>query len=165
MCLQKILESTKQIDADGIYISLALSEKSKTKLKKYLLENNIKESFNDFHCTIIYSKKKFSGKIISDFEEIIVEKTSLGRFENKEKDENVVVLHLDNPKINSLHNFYMQNYDFKYDFPDYQPHMTLTYFGKEINLEDLNDLDFPLIFDKLEIEKLDDNYVEKIKKD
>jgi 2'-5' RNA ligase len=162
--LKQILESTKDIKAKGIYISLSLNKQSKQNIKEYLLKQNIKESFDDFHCTIIYSKKEFSGNIITDFSPIIVNSTKLGRFINKEKEENVVVLHLEEDKINSLHNFYMKNYDFKYDFDEYKPHMTLSYFGDEIDFSKLEDITFPLEFDSLVIEEINDDYVDEIKK-
>ena len=152
--LEKMLkEILKKVD--GVYIEAEVDEKSSKKIKEYCDKNNIKTN-DDYHCTIIYSKKEFQnlnnikipkGNIKGKVIDII-------RFDNKDEDIYALAFKLKSKDLENLHNFYMKEYDFIYDFDEYIPHITLSYKAKNIDPNSLEVPNFEISFDKINVEAL-----------
>lgn len=158
--IKEIIEKVKNKFENGVYIEVEVDEKTKTNLLKYCEDNNI-SSNDDYHCTLIYSKKPFKGKIEKkDVTHIKGKIKEFVRFDNPEEDIYALALKLDCKQLEDLHNFYMKKYDFRYDYDSYIAHITLSYKAKNIDYKKLPIPDFEVGFSKMNIEGLNENWAD-----
>lgn len=107
---------------------------------------------DELHCTIAYSKKTFTPNIdkkvieIKYDEEIYPYLEPLG-------DEGAVVMKFRNKEIESRWQDCMDR-GASYDYPKYQPHITITFNGKDLNLKEILKPDFDI--------QLGDEYTEPL---
>lgn len=131
----------------GTYAGGNFSKDVQDGLEKFSNDNNIPNINTEYHTTILYSRKhlpdyKAAGKVKYD--------TPLHSFEVFGGDTNVLVLKLDSPDLQERHNELMKEHKATYDFPEYIPHITLSYdIGdfdiNTLDIEDLDDIDFRVI--------------------
>ncbi len=168
----------KDIEAEGIYIELETSDITKKIIKSFAedLKKKFDENFNiddktinESHVTLIYSKKKFKGIIEVPFTKISAKVIGFKKFDNPKEDIYALALKLNCKKCKDLHNYLMKKYDFRYDYDEYIPHLTISYKAKDITQEMLDSIEkeyreknkFPyLIFNKINIEPLNENWAD-----
>lgn len=141
----------------GTYVGGKFSKDVEEGLKKFSKENNIPNVNTDYHTTIIYStrampKFKALGKVDYD--------TPLRSFKIFEGETKVLVLVLDSPELVQRHKEIMKEYNGTYNFPEYIPHITLSYDLEDfdintLDIEDLDDIDFKVIEEYQEDLQLD----------
>ena len=147
---------------NGVYIEVEVDKKSKELIKEYCKENNIPTN-DDYHCTIIYSKKKFVGKIEKKDINIKTKAEEIVRFDNPDEEIYALALKLKSKDLEDLHKFYMEKYNFIFDYDKYIPHLTLSYKAKNISPKELKVPDFEITFNKMNIEGLDENWADNKK--
>jgi len=152
----------------GVYIEAELDEKSKAKIKDFSKSIGIETPFDDYHTTVIYSKKEVSEDILKKIryfypENITVYGAAVGyeKFVNEEEDIYAVVLKVECAKLKALHEKLMQDFPLTYDYDEYIAHITLTYKGKDIDIEKLKTPNFEVKYDKLNIEPLNTNWAKE----
>ena len=156
--LKEILENIKY--KNGVYIEVEVDEITKNNLLLYCNENNIPTN-EDYHCTLIYSKKPFGGVIEKkDVSGIKGKVKEFVRFDNPDEDIYALALKLECKELEELHNFYMKKYDFRYDYDEYIAHITLSYKAKDIDYTTLSIPEFDVGFSKMNIEGLDENWAD-----
>ena len=160
------LEANQKINTKvGVYIELECSIDTKKKIQQYIHDNIDKTSkFNDFHITLIYSKKPFDNNINIDLgvDKLYASVDKFVRFDNPSEDVYAVAFKLKCSSCINLHNLLMKQYNFKYDFDEYIPHLTLTYKGEHIDISKLPKPKFILKFNKINIEKLNENWQDNV---
>lgn len=124
---------------------------------KYLKNTGIPNVNEDLHCTILYSRKycpNYKPLDMTDgyyYEEAIAYPDHLDIFKDKEG-KNCLVLILRSGWIVKRHKDLMKEHNATYDFPEYNPHITLSY---DIGDFDYKDIEKDLIksdeFYKLDI--------------
>jgi hypothetical protein len=130
--VDKLLEEAKRYDKeyhDGIYISASLDPRGLEKIwalfKKIGFKNLL--PIQKAHITIVYSKRSpnktfqktpINGTVIPDHFEI------LGGYNG---DPYVLALVVKSKELHRKHKYYMKEYQLKYSFPDYKPHITIVY--------------------------------------
>ena len=145
---------------NGVYIEAEVDEQTKQNLLEYCAKHNIPTN-DDYHCTLIYSKKPFEGEIEKvDVSSIKCPVENFVRFDNPEEDIYALTLKLDCPAMKEIHQNYMYDYDFIYDYDEYIPHITLSYKAKDIDYKNLPLPDFNIGFSKINIEGLDENWAD-----
>jgi len=160
----------KKIKADtGIYIELECDGDSKRRLKEYVKQTIDPDSkYDDFHTTLIYSKKPFDGEINleigKDLNKVYAKPIGFKKFINEKENIYAIVIELKCIVCEIAHKELMKKYKFKYDYDKYIPHITLTYNGKDIDIDSLPLPNFMIKFDKINIEPLDENWVDKTDK-
>ena len=159
--LKSIIEKIEDFK-NGVYIEVEVEETSKLLLKEFCEENNIPTN-SDYHCTLIYSKKPFKGIIDIPKINITTKPINFIRFDNEEEGIYALTLELDSKELRELHNFYMEKYNFKYDYEKYIPHITLSYKAKDVNKKDLPLPDFEIKLDKINVEPLVENWADSKK--
>lgn len=148
---------------NGVYIEAEVNEITKQNLLEYCNKHNIPTN-NDYHCTLIYSKKPFKGQIEEvDVSNIKCPVKEFVRFDNPDEGIFALTLKLDCPAMKEIHQDYMYNYNFIYDYDEYIPHITLSYKAKNINYKKLPLPDFDIGFLKINIEGLDENWADNKK--
>jgi len=162
-----IINGTDKIKTDeGIYIELVCDKLTKERLNNYVRKYiDPVSDFDDFHTTLIYSKNKFEGNVTVDLslDKIYTKAKEFKKFINQDGT-TAVVLELQCLACIELHNTLMKSYDFKYDFDEYIPHITLTYDGANVDTDNMPLPNFMIKFDTINIEPLNANYVEEINK-
>ena len=147
----------------GVYIELECTEDTKKRLHQYVTKYIDKNSnYNDFHLTLIYSKKKFSGNIEytigMNLKKVFAKPVEFVKFENEKDDIYAVALKLKCSICEIAHKELMKKYDFVYDYDEYIPHITLSYKGKDVDISKLPVPDIFIKFDKLNVEPLDEDW-------
>lgn len=135
MNLKEVLlqEQPKQKKPDGTYVGVKFSRETQNAIKKFVKTLSIPNMVGreKMHTTVIYSRKYFTyedpmvGKIDPPWKgkakEFHVWQT---RDVNKS---NALVIAYTCPKLKAEHERIMKEYDATYDFPEYIPHITLSY--------------------------------------
>lgn len=155
----------------GTYVGAKFSKQTVDDLSKMITKLKIPNpiSKEDFHTTIIFSRKRFPEdfKALGKLKELWIGiPTSLDIFTGR-NGQKCLVLKYTCKEQKERHEYLMNEYDATYDWPEYKIHLTLSYdcgdFDSNINIKDY--------IEKIEIEKeytedLDLNWlVNKDKKD
>jgi len=146
-----------------VYIAMNLSRDTEENIKKYCSEHlpDI-EMTDDLHSTVIYSKKPHEKKIKRDQCRC---KWNPGKFAKYWDDKESLVIEIDSEDMQSMNNKMMEEHDFVTDYPEYKPHITLTYAWKEIDIDSLPPMEFPIEMEHQVIENLDEEAMTDEKKD
>ena len=126
----KLYEASK-----GVYIGMKLSKESVDKILKFISENNIPNGLSreDFHTTIIYSKKTDNVEL----NEVESVEGTFERFSKFGEDKNVLVMEVKCESLSDLHDYYMNKYDLSWDWNEYKPHVTLSYDAADVDEKSL----------------------------
>lgn len=146
---------------EGSYIGLNISKESEKRLRQLQKELNIEEIF-PFHITLVYSRKKIKMDINKNVNKIITIK-GFHIFDNsKDGGDRALVIKLNCPYCENRHNIAKTGFGATYDYPSYEPHITLSYkWEKDLPDEDLlKDLKLNITneyYEKLNLEWTKDN--------
>lgn len=157
---EDILKEEKE--QKGIYVAVKYNQSACDDLldfiKKYQIPSVLKAE--DFHTTLIYSKKYADIKDLDDDigdSEIVAEPTELHVFETFDK-KRALVIKLDCPYLDERHKYLMQKYNLTYDYDEYIPHITLSYDIGDMEIP--KDIEFPKFF-RIQAEYQEDLNLEK----
>lgn len=121
----------------GTYAGVRFSEDSVNKIMKIVegLPNPI--SKEDVHTTLLYSRKYLPNyEPLGDIKEIA--KVNGFKIFETQDNKRALVLTLDCPFLINRHNELMKEHKATYDFPEYIPHITLSYDIEDRQIEDIN---------------------------
>ena len=127
MKLENLVEQTKE--GTGTYVAAVLTKASKKKVKELCINLGIAKriSSDKMHTTIIYSRKKAEGlEADNSIYPANAKPIGLEVFDARDG-KKALVLRIKSKKLSDRHNFIMDEYGTTYDFPVYNPHITLTY--------------------------------------
>ena len=149
MRLSQLIEATKaKPEPDGTYIAVRLTKETKDKIKKFIKDNDIPNPLDtsDLHSTMIYSRKYLPdyeclGKLDKPW------KGKAKKFEvfDTEEGKKCLVVVYDCDKIEKRHKEIRKEHGATHDFPEYIPHVSLSYdIGKfdvdTLNIDDIGDI-------------------------
>jgi hypothetical protein len=140
----------------GTYVGLRVLPESATKIKQFCEQNGIKIDTSKFedelHTTVIYSRKVHNIQP----EPLCVHACEFLDFEIFSTDDGkkVLVIRLNAPSVVARHLKLMAEHDATYDFPVYQPHVSLCY-DYEGDVTGLPLIDFPIFLGNEYVEPLD----------
>lgn len=145
-----LLSELTEDKADGTYVGLRFSKESMEALSKIADKLPNSTSKGEMHVTLIYSKKPISfskddckGKLDPPIE-IKPKKFSIFETEGGQK---VLVLELDCDEILKRHQFIMDKFGATYDYPEYKPHVSLSYDIGDFDIKKLGDVkDIPNLY-------------------
>jgi hypothetical protein len=121
--------------------------------KSYSGEDGTPEEFR-FHTTVFYTTTEHK---IPDSEKPIEGSVIPVGFELFGEDKNIPVLIVESDRLNEIRAEFEQRYRMKDEWPEYRPHISLSY-AKD-NIPDIHSVrlpDFELTFDTIKIESLKD---------
>lgn len=143
----------------GTYVGLRVLDPASSLLYKHCLDAGIevKKSMYDkrLHTTLIYSRK-YCPDIVPDKETKHICKF-IGYDIFGDKDEKILVVKLNAPTVTGRHIQLMADHSATYDYPVFQPHITLTYTFTGTDVAGLPPIDFDII--------LGEEYIEDLKLD
>ena len=141
-----LFEDKKQEDK-GIYIAVKYNQTSSDEIiefiDKYKIPSVLKSE--DIHTTIIYSTKFAEISELDDNmedSEIVAYPKDFHIFETFDKKRALVLL-LDCEYLNKRHEYLMSKYDLNYGYPEYIPHVTLSYDIGDFDMKTLKDAKLP----------------------
>ncbi len=147
-----LLNEIKKPSNIGTYAGGRFDDSTTESLRKYIEDNNIPNPVGDFHTTILYSRKH-----CPNYQPIIYDSPISGKAVKLEKfdDGNVLSLVFDSPELSKRHDELMKEHEATWDYPEYIPHVTLSYDASNVNIEDLTPPDFGIKITKEYLEQLD----------
>lgn len=153
----------KQVDdhPEGTYIAAQLSPDSQLLLDKYVSNMNIPNAAdpNQYHSTVIYSRKgvpeakgyKFKLPFKAKIKEWKLFDTKFG------ESGKCLVAIMDSPELQKAHKEIRDKYGATHDYPDYHPHVTISYdYPNELPSEVPT---LELEYDDIELKPLNPNFV------
>lgn len=132
----------------GTYAGVHFDQETIDKIIKYIKENDIPNPVpkNKLHTTLLYSRKylpdfKAEGKLDKPMsgtpDQLVVWETN-GK-ERNEPTSRCLILKYKCPELVKRHDFLMDTHKATYDFPEYIPHVTLSYDIGDMDIEELPD--------------------------
>lgn len=159
---EDILKESKPEDERGVYVAVKYNQSARDDLLEFIKDYKIPSVLKaeDFHTTLIYSKKWDNITCLNDNMEdleIVAHPKELHVFETFDKKRALVIL-LDCPYLNERHKYLMKKYDLTYDYPEYIPHITVSYDIGDMEIP--KDVKFPKFF-RIQSEYQEDLNTEK----
>lgn len=143
----------------GTFAAVKPSASTMEEIIKWCKANNIQNPIapNDLHCTLAFSKVPAPTLKDHIFDLPITAKiTKISLFGDNH---NCLVLELDSPALHAQHELIHDQYNLHYDWPDYKPHISVTYdFVGEMPTDVPT---FPIVFDRAYVEPLEQPKDEK----
>ena len=159
---EDILKESQPENERGVYVAVKYNQSTCDDLLEFIKEYKIPSSLKaeDFHTTLIYSKKWDDITDLNDDmedSEIVAYPKELHVFETFDKKRALVIL-LDCPYLEERHKYLMKKYDLTYDYTKYLPHITLSYDIGDVEIP--KDVKFPKFF-RIQSEYQEDLNTEK----
>lgn len=144
---EDVLKESEKVQR-GVYVAVKYNQSAGDDLldfiKKYDIPSTMKAE--DFHTTIIYSKKYADIQDLDDDmgdSEIVAKPNELHVFETFDK-KRALVIKLDCSYLLERHEYLMRKYNLTYEYPEYIPHITLSNDIGEMEIP--KDVEFPEFF-------------------
>jgi len=120
----------------GLYVAVKPDQESIEKIFEWCESSGISMmDSSELHCTLAHSETYDDVEINNDS----TYKATPLKLDLFGEDENTLVLVLDSDDLSDRHNFLHDNYNLKYDFETYIPHISITY-NSNLSREDLDSL-------------------------
>lgn len=149
----RIFEFVSTKHPHGTIAMLKPSKKVANELYNWCKNNNIQcIDKDDFHCTVLFSKKPVEHLVKHNNKKVIVD----AKIKGWKKLGSALTLELHAPRANKIHK-YMIEQGGTHDFPDFIAHVSISYDWPNQELPNTTP-DIPLIFDKLTVDQIDPNF-------
>jgi len=117
-------------DENGTYAKLVPSSLAKDRICSVAAQINVDNVVGrrTLHTTVIYSRVQCNPPIDEETVSlpIVAHGTHFELFDNADGSKSLVLL-LDSDELHELHHRLMDDHNATYDFPEYQPHITISY--------------------------------------
>lgn len=144
MKLRELMEAMSK----GTYAGVYFDEDTKAAVKQYIEYNNIPKPVNvdKLHTTLLFSRKYlpdyepdgiYNNPLVGTPTELVVWETQ--RDEDKEPT-NCLVLKYDCAKLVDRHKSLMKEHEATFDYPEFTPHITLSYDIGDMEIGDMSDI-------------------------
>lgn len=146
----------------GVYVAVLPDEETNTSIKNF--QNELKKDLlkdvemnDEIHTTLIYSNKPLKEKIkhINN-----IHKASFDGYELFGEEQDVLVMKLKSESLHERNQELTNEYGFISDYDSYNPHITLSYGAKGVDLSKLPDYNGSMVLHKEYSEDLDEDWGE-----
>lgn len=142
MKLVEFLKISRGGPSNGTFVAVRLTPATVRKIVEWLWENGIPEpiDFEDLHVTLLHDDEKafpWSNREYNPPIKVDPATYTLDDFDG------VLVLRFDCPELRERHEWGMQEYGLTWDYPEYIPHVSLSY-GNKLDPCTLTPPGFPL---------------------
>jgi hypothetical protein len=134
----KLSDVVKTEEHPGTYAGVRFDKRTVTAFEKYNKDNNMPNPNDNWHTTLLYSRKhlpnyrpqeKYPSPYVGTPTGFEIWPSSSGK--------NVLVLTYSCPYLYQRHHKLMQQHGATYDFDQYKPHVTFSYDVGDLKVEDL----------------------------
>ena len=146
------IKKTKQL---GTYAGVRFTKDTVAALQKYIEDNEIPHPENDFHATLLYSRKH-----LPKYFPINYDPPMPGKFKELKMlgpNKNALVISFDAPELEKRHKELRKEHNADWDFDSFIPHVTLSFDIEDIDVDELPDPKFSI--------KMEKEYSEEINED
>lgn len=151
------------INENGTFAGIRLSQKTVNEIKRYQIDNDVQNptQSHKLHITLLYSKKPCPGYRPFGTYNPPIKGTyeALKIFESKPDESgntaNCLVMVVDCPELIERQRYLVEKHGATFDFDEYIPHVTLSYDAGDVLVESLPEFAYPIM--------LTYEYQEKIK--
>jgi len=141
MRYQELLEGK----TSGTFMGMNPTDECNDKIVEWCKKNKIENVHDDFHTTIIIDKEKTFSEAPESYDPALKIKAKDCEYKLFGEDNNVLVVAFAEPALSKRHTEIKDKNDIKYDFPEYIPHLSLSYdFSGDV--EDLPEWNLDLEF-------------------
>lgn len=156
MDFKMFLETSSNYYKGGVYVAVLPDEKTTEALQKYQEQNLQNVNVNtELHTTLIYSAKPQKEKVIcSD----TIHEAKFNGFDLFGDDKDILVMKLKCKSLLDRNEELTYDYGFISDYESYNPHITLAYGVKDVNLENLPKFDRTIVLLNEYAEDLDEDW-------
>jgi len=137
--------------APGTYAGVKFDDDTVNNINKYIEENNIPNPVQYFHTTLLYSRENLPKYQPISYDTPL--KGKITEIKNLGDDKTIVIM-FDCPELSKRHSELRKEHNAPWDFPEYIPHVTLSYDAKDINVNKLTLPKFPINITKEYAEEL-----------
>lgn len=131
----RLIDLMEKKEQKGTYAGIRFADDTVKQLRKFAKDHNIpnRVPHKKFHTTVLYSRKYLPDyKPAGEYEEAMVGKPKAFEIWPSQPDDDgnkshCLVLTYDCPALVKRHEDLMDEHKATYDFPDYKPHVTLSY--------------------------------------
>lgn len=159
------LVESEQDHPNGTYAEVVPSNKSLRVIEKIITQLGIKNPTpsNELHCTVTYSRRPCPD--LADYEPKLPIGAVIKGFRvfPLQKGGYCLILELTSPQLEELHEYALR-IGCSHDYPEYTPHVTLTYDWPDESLPSSNIKDIHLTFDRFNVKPLDPEFIPGDKK-
>ena len=144
---------------DGTYISVVLSKKSQDELDNWVSNHNISNPSDpkEYQSTVVYSRGGVPKARTYDLGLPIEASIKEWKLFDTQTGAKCLVGVVDSKELTAHHKAIREKFGASHDFPEYHPHITVSYDYKGEILKELPD--FKVTFDKSEFKPLDPKFV------
>lgn len=153
-----IQEVKKKDHPGGTYICAKVSKKSREQMQKWVNEYNIPNAADpkQYHTTIVYSRKGIPE--VTEYKiDFPIEASIKGWEIFNSGEKKCLVAVVDCPELTKCHEEIRKKYGATHDYPDYHPHITVSYDYGNAKVPDVVP-DFKITYTSSQIEPLDLEY-------
>ncbi|TFG95161.1 hypothetical protein E4H12_13870 [Candidatus Thorarchaeota archaeon] len=136
-------KSTKK----GTYAGVRFDEPTKLKLQKYVEDNEIPNSTSPekYHTTVLYSRKHLPNYKAPGVIQPPMTGNPSGLSAWDTQGENgpktkCLIFQYDSPELSARHSSLMKEHEATFDYPEYKPHVTLSYDIGDMDISSLPDI-------------------------
>ena len=126
----------KKAHKNGTYICANLSTDNKFDIFSWVEENKIPNpcSPSQYHCTVVYSRKGIPDAVSDPILKTQAKaKASSWKIFPSQEGKKCLVLHLESEDLDKAFRHFKKKYGAVYDFPSYEPHITVSYdYGTDV---------------------------------
>lgn len=150
----------------GTYFGIKPTDETVDSLINFIRQHDVPDPIDreKVHSTVVYSRTFCSARPLGDIDPPLVGKFAQYNLfpRNVEEDPTpmCLVLEFDCPELTQRHDELVTKYGASHDFPDFKPHLTLTYDAGDFDYENLPPYKGPLEFHYEYSEPLNTNWVE-----
>ena len=110
----------------GTYAAVTPTEESHTHLRKFMEDNKIPNAEKNLHATLLYSRKHLPNYKPDDSIEHHADTHKLEIWPTK-SGKNCLVMKLNSDSLKTRHKKLMDEHKATYDYPEFNPHISLSY--------------------------------------
>lgn len=156
MDFKMFLETSSNYYKGGVYVAVLPDEKTTEALQKYQSQYLQNVNVNtELHTTLIYSAKPQKEQVqCSD----AIHEAKFNGFDLFGDDKDILVMKLKCKSLLDRNEKLTHDYGFISDYDSYNPHITLAYGVKGVNLEDLPKFDSTIVLLNEYAEDLDEDW-------
>jgi len=132
----KLSEVIEKEGEPGTYAAVRFDKRTINALKKFAEKVGVAGDYDNWHATLLYSRKHLPNyQPIEKYTKPFIG-TPIG-LDLFGPEKNALVVKFSCPQLYQRHHKLMQQHGATYDFDLYEPHVTLSYDAKDIDLESL----------------------------
>jgi hypothetical protein len=160
--LQQLLEKKAP---SGVYVNVEPDEETRLDIYSFFKDQNIPGLIvpDEFHVTLMYAPDQELADYEDKIEDDVGEMTAtFAGYDLYSPEKNCLVMKLDSPALQAVHKT-LRDLGLVPTYPEYSPHLTLSYQGEDVDITKLPEPNFPFHFERFaNVKAIDKDYKKNV---